>query len=570
MLDILIRGGTVVDGSGAPTRPADVGVRAGRIVAIGDVHEDARETIDARDRVVCPGFIDPHTHYDAQVFWDGTLSPSCYHGVTTIFGGNCGFSIAPLTEEAADYLLPMLARVEGMPIESLREGVPWDWESFGDYLGRLDGRIAINAGFMVGHSAVRRAVMGPRAVGEEATPAELEAMKALLAQSLREGGMGFSTGIAPTHNDGDGKPVPSRHASREELVALAGVCRDHPGTTLEFLPGPQAFDDEVRQLMTDLSLAANRPLNWNVLAADAKDVEDVAGRLAASDYARARGGEVIALTMPAPARLRINLATGFVFDAFAGWADVMALPIPERMERLRDPAVRAELDRGANSKESGVLRSFADWNGMLVEEVFEAANERHQGRSIGEISAERGVAPFDAMLDLALSEELQTSFMPVAIGDDDATWAQRGKLWQDDRTLIGASDAGAHLDMLDAFALTSHLLSEGVRRYGLISLEEAIHQITDKPARLFGLRERGRVEEGWIADLVVLDPERVASGPVYTKKDLPAGAGRLYADAIGIDHVIVGGTPIVRHGEHTGAFPGTVIRSGRDTDTVTP
>jgi N-acyl-D-aspartate/D-glutamate deacylase len=544
-------------------------VREGRIAEIGKGLSGDRE-LDASGAVVAPGFIDIHTHYDAQVFWDGTLSPSCYHGVTTILGGNCGFSIAPLSDEAASYLMPMLARVEGMPLESLREGVPWNWRSFGDYLGLLEGRLAINAGFMVGHSAIRRTVMGPRAVGEKASPDELEAMKELLAKSLREGGMGFSTAVSPAHNDGDGRPVPSRHASREELVALAGVCRDHPGTSLEFLPGPAAFTDEIRELMTDLSLAANRALNWNVLSADASDAEGVAGRLAASDYARERGAKVIALTMATPPRVRINLVTGFIFDAFAGWADVIGLPIPERMERLRDPEVREALDRGAKSKESGILRSFAKWEEIQVDEVFTAANERHKGRRIGEIAAELGVEPFDAMLDLALSEDLRTSFMPNPIGDDEATWKQRGELWRDDRTLLGASDAGAHLDMLDAFALTTHLLSDGVRKFGLISLEEAVHQITEKPARLFGLRERGRVEEGYLADLVVFDPDTIASGPVYTKTDLPAGAGRLYADAIGVDHVLVGGTPIVTNGEYTGALPGNVLRSGRDTDTVTP
>jgi N-acyl-D-aspartate/D-glutamate deacylase len=570
MLDILIHGGTLIDGTGAPGRRADVGLRDGRIVALGELREEAREKIDASGRVVAPGFIDPHTHYDAQAFWDGTLSPSCYHGVTTILGGNCGFSIAPLSDEAAAYLMPMLARVEGMPLESLREGVPWSWRSFGEYLDLLEGKLAINAGFMVGHSAIRRTVMGPRAVGELASPSELEAMKTLLGKSLREGGMGFSTAVSPAHNDGDGQPVPSRHASREELVGLAGVCRDHPGTSLEFLPGPAAFTDEIRALMTDLSLAANRPLNWNVLSADAADAEGVAGRLAASDYARERGAEVIALTLATPPRVRINLVTGFVFDAFAGWAEVIGLPIPERMERLRDPEVRAALDRGAKSKESGILRSFAKWEEIQVDEVFTAANEKYKGRRIGEIAAELGVEPFDAMLDLALSEDLRTSFMPEPIGDDEATWKQRAELWHDDRTLLGASDAGAHLDMLDAFALTTHLLSDGVRKFGLISLEEAVHQITEKPARLFGLRERGRIEEGYRADIVVFDPDTIASGPVYTRTDLPAGAGRLYADAIGVDHVFVGGTPIVTNGEYTGALPGNVLRSGRDTDTVTP
>jgi N-acyl-D-aspartate/D-glutamate deacylase len=266
MLDLIIRGGTLIDGTGGPPRPGDLGVRDGRIVAIGTIAEDAREVIDAAGKVVAPGFIDVHTHYDAQVFWDGTLSPSPFHGVTSVIGGNCGFSIAPLCESAGDYLMRMLARVEGMPLESLKEGVPWDWESFGEYLDRIEGRLSVNAGFMVGHSAIRRVVMGERAVGHEASEEELEAMLVLLRDSLAQGGMGFSSTVSPTHNDGDGQPVPSRHATREEIVALAGAVRDYPGTTIEFLPGVGAFSDEQKELMGDLSLAANRPVNWNVLA----------------------------------------------------------------------------------------------------------------------------------------------------------------------------------------------------------------------------------------------------------------------------------------------------------------
>ena len=245
MLDVLIAGGRVVDGTGAPARSADVGLRDGRIAAIGTIDEPAARTVDASGRIVSPGFVDVHTHYDAQVFWDGTLSPSCYHGVTSVVGGNCGFSIAPLSPDAGGYLMRMLARVEGMPLESLQEGVPWDWSSFGEYLDRLEGKLAVNAGFMVGHSALRRVVMGERAVGHEATQQELDAMLALLRASLAEGGLGFSSTISPTHNDGEGQPVPSRHASRDEMIALARAVRDFPGTTIEFLPGIGIFDDEM-------------------------------------------------------------------------------------------------------------------------------------------------------------------------------------------------------------------------------------------------------------------------------------------------------------------------------------
>jgi N-acyl-D-aspartate/D-glutamate deacylase len=310
MLDVAITGGTIVDGTGAPARRGDLGIRGGRIAAIGSVSEAARQTIDARGKVVAPGFVDVHTHYDAQVFWDATLSPSPFHGVTSIVGGNCGFSIAPLSDSAGDYLMRMLARVEGMPLESLRVGVPWDWRSFGEYLDRLERRIAVNAGFMVGHCALRRVAMGERAVGHEATPAELDAMRALLAASLREGGLGFSSTISPTHNDGEGQPVPSRHASRAELIALAHVVRDFPGTTLEFLPGVSVFGDEQKALMTELSLAANRPLNWNVLSPSADNRDYVEAQLSATDYARARGAEVIALTVPQAMTIRINLLSG--------------------------------------------------------------------------------------------------------------------------------------------------------------------------------------------------------------------------------------------------------------------
>jgi N-acyl-D-aspartate/D-glutamate deacylase len=237
MLDVLIQGGTIVDGTGGAGRAGDLGIRDGRIVAIGQIDEEARQTIDATGKIVAPGFVDVHTHYDAQAFWDGTLSPSPFHGVTTVMGGNCGFSIAPLTAEAGDYLMKMLSRVEGMPLESLEAGVPWNWSSFGEYLDRLEGRLSVNAGFMVGHSAIRRCVMGERAVGEQATEAELADMVELLRSSLAEGGMGFSSTISSTHNDFDGNPVPSRHATREEILTLARQVRDFSGTTVEFLPG---------------------------------------------------------------------------------------------------------------------------------------------------------------------------------------------------------------------------------------------------------------------------------------------------------------------------------------------
>jgi len=568
VLDCLIRGGTVIDGTGAPGGRADVGIRDGRIVAIGAVDEDARQTFDAAGKVVAPGFVDVHTHYDAQIFWDPMLSPSPLHGVTTIFGGNCGFSVAPLSEEAGGYLCEMLARVEGMPLDALRAGVPWDWSSFEEYLSRFEGRIGVNAGFLVGHSALRRVVMGPDAVGKPATRAQIDAMCALLRESLAAGGMGFSSSNAPTHNDNAGNPVPSRFATRDEIVALAAVLADFPGTQLEFIPTVGFFEEEHKALMTDMSVAANRPLNWNVLGVAAFNQEMAKSQLSASDYAAERGGRIVALTPSQVMMLRINLHSGFIFDAFPGWSEVLGLPIEARMQALADPEVRARLDAGANSDEAGALRAIAVWQNMTVDATFLPENKAFEGRRIGDIAGELGKQPFDALLDLALSEGLKTSFTPFIPGDDEASWKLRSEIWQDDRTVVGASDAGAHLDMIDTFSYSTSLLGPGVREKGLLSLEAAIRQLTDVPARLYGVRDRGRIAEGWWADIVIFDPDEVGVGPVHFRDDLPTGASRLYAEADGIEHVLVNGVEIVRGREFTGATPGTVMRSGRDTETV--
>lgn len=568
MLDLKIKNARIVDGTGSSPHYGDIGIRDGRIASTGRVNEEARETLDAAERTVCPGFIDIHTHYDAQIFWDGTVSPSCYHGVTTVIGGNCGFSIAPLAPAAADYLMRMLARVEGMSLESLQIGVPWDWNSFGEYLDRFEGKLGVNAGFMVGHSAIRTHVMGERAVGHEATPDELKQMVALLRTSIQEGGMGFSSTISPTHNDGDGRPVPSRHASHEEILTLAGAIRDLPGTALEFLPGLGAFSEDIMELMTQISLAANRPLNWNVLTPSAQNTEMTKAQLSATDYARARGAEVVALTVPQPISVRLNLHSGFVLDALPGWAGLFQLSVEDRMQALRDPDKRAKLDRDATSDGAGPLAMLAQWANMRVDETFKPENDGLRGRTIGEIAAEAGKTPFDALVDLALSENLRTSFMPPTTGDDAESWAERARSWLDDRTVVGASDAGAHLDLIDTFAFSTQLLGNGVRKRGLLSMEEGVRQLTDVPARLYGLTDRGRIAEGHHADLVILDESRVGCGETFTKPDLPGGAGRLYAEAEGIEHVFVAGTEIVRQGEHTGARPGTVLKSGRDTQTV--
>jgi len=570
MLDLVIRGGTVVDGTGAPARRADVGVSDGRVVAIGRVDEQAARTVDADGLMVAPGFVDLHTHYDAQLFWDPSASPSPLHGVTTVLGGNCGFSLAPAGEGHGAYLTAMLARVEGMPLAALKAGLDWDWATFGDWLDRLEGRVGVNAGFLVGHSTLRRLVMGEDAVGEPASNGQVAAMVDGLGAALGDGAIGFSTSQAHTHHDGSGRPVPSRSAARSELEALAAAVRGHPGTTVELvLSGSlNGFTDEEVDLMTTLSLLADRPVNWNVLGVSAANPAAAAHQLAASDAAARRGATVVALTLPHTMRIRLSFATGIILDGLPGWREVMALPVAERLAALSDPDVRRRLDEGARSDEAGILRGLVTWKRLVLEETFAPENAGYEGRTVADVAAERGQEPFDALLDVVVADGLRTGLRPP-MPESDEDWVLRGKIWDDPRTVVGGSDAGAHLDTMCGAVYSTSLLGDGVRRHGLLTWEEAVRQLTDVPARLYGLRRRGRLAEGWWADAVVFDPETVGPGPERTRDDLPGGASRLYAEATGVEHVVVNGTEVVRHGTFSGELPGQVLRSGRDTDTVT-
>ena len=569
MLDLIIRGGTIVDGTGTPGVVGDVGVKDGRIVAVGTVTEEAVETVDATGQIVCPGFIDLHTHYDAQAFWDPTLSPSPLHGVTTVFAGNCGFTIAPLAPEDGDYLMRMLARVEGMPLEALQVGLPWDWRTFADYLAKLDGTLMPNAGFLVGHSALRRHVMHDDANQRKATSDEIAEMQQLLREALEAGGMGFSSTWSTSHNDHLGHPVPSRCASRDELIALCEIVGEFPGTQLEFIPQVGEFTQETFELMADMSAAANRPLNWNLLQVYAQTWDLVQHQLTGGDIAEARGGKVRALTLPDSFRLRLNFRAGFILDILPGWEALMALPPEEKLRQLRDPETRAEWNRMAQSPDDMTKRAIANWAGYYILETHSAEYAEHQGRLIGDIAKDLGKSPWDTLADIVVADELNTIIANQDRGQDDATWARRVEVWRDGRAIVGASDAGAHLDMIDSFAFSTTVLGEAVRKRGLLPVEEAVQLLTDEPARLYGVKERGRITEGYHADLVVFDPTEIGAGPVTTKFDLPAGAMRVTGGGLGISHVYINGVEAVRDGEFTDARSGILLRSGRDTSTVT-
>jgi N-acyl-D-aspartate/D-glutamate deacylase len=574
MLDLRIEGGTVVDGTGEAARVADVAVRDGRVVGVDDAalrDEPAARVIDATDLVVAPGFVDLHTHYDAQLLWDPTASPSPLHGVTTVFGGNCGFALAPAGAEHADYLSRLMSRVEGIPLEALEAGLDWEWTSFADWSARVESSgIAVNAGFLAGHSALRRVAMGDDAVGEQPSRAQLRHMVDLLRETLAAGAIGLSTSRAPTHHDGDGRPVPSRAADDDELIALCTAVSEFPGTQLEaIVPGClNGFSDDEVQLLAAMSRAAQRPLNWNVLGVG--DTESYKHQLLASDVAHDAGGRVVALTLPQGMSIRLTFLSGMVLDALPGWAELFALPVPDRLRALADPDRRRALDEGARSPDAGIIGALARWRNLKLVETFAPENAQFEGASVGEIADRTGKGDFDALLDVVVADELRTGLSPQMPEASDEVWRARADVWLDERTVVGASDAGAHLDMMCGATYSSFLVGEAVRERGLVTMEQAVHQLTQVPAQLYGLRDRGVLRDGAWADLVVFDPSRVAPRPERTRSDLPGGASRLVAEADGFAHVLVNGTEIVADGAFTGATPGRLLRSGRDTETVVP
>ncbi|CAN5762802.1 amidohydrolase family protein [soil metagenome] len=570
MLDQLIKGGSVVDGTGAPARQADVGVRDGRIVAIGDITEEAVAVIDATGLLVIPGIIDPHTHYDAQLFWDSGASPSNVHGVTTVIGGNCGFTLAPLRAEDAAYTREMMASVEGMSVAALEAGVPWNWETFGDYLDRLEGNVGVNAAFLVGHCALRRYVMGEAAVGSEATPEQLAEMKRVLAESLAAGGLGFSTTLSRTHSDGDGQPVASRWCTPEELLALCSVVEEHEGTTLEAMTDGclDRFSDDEIELFASMSAAAKRPLNWNVMTVDSREPGRVPRQLSAADVAVEKGGRIVALTLPVLVPMNMSFLSHCGLFLIPGWGEILRLPVAERMARLQEPETQAHMLERASSDEAGVFKRLADFENYILGDTYSEANEGLKGRRVGELAAERGQDAFATLIDIVVADELRTVLWPIPPDGDADSWELRRQVWGDDRAMIGGSDAGAHLDRMCGAPFPTRFLGDTLRGRKLVPVERCVQLMTQVPAELFGLRDRGLLAEGFHADIAIVDPDTVGSELAELVHDLPGDSPRLTAGSIGVVRVLVNGTVTVIDGKPTGELAGQVLRSGRDTDTV--
>ena len=518
MLDYLIKGATIIDGTGAPSQHGDVGVRDGRIVAVVQSDESAHNVLDADGLIVAPGFVDPHTHYDAQLFWDPAASPSNVHGVTSVIGGNCGFTLAPLHSEDADYTRKMMARVEGMPLAALEQGVEWGWETFGEFLDRLDGNIGVNAGFLVGHCALRRYVMGADAVGNEASPAQLEAMVRVLHDSLAAGGLGFSTSQSTTHSDGDGQPVASRWATQRR--AHRPVHGDRPARraprSRRSSPAASTGSATTRStLFSDMSVAARRPLNWNVLTVDARSSDKVTHQLAASTAARDRGGRIVALTMPALVPMNMSFLNFCALFLIPGWGDILGLPVPERMKKLADPDRPGRDDAAGQQRRGRCLPQ----RGQLRATTSSATPTRRRTRGSRARSWATSPPPLvgtpsTSLVDIVLHDDLRTILWPQPPDNDPATWALRKDVWEDSRAMLGGSDAGAHLDRMCGAPYTTRFIGDMIRGRQLVAVEQAVRLITDVPAQLFGLQDRGRIAAGYHADLVVFDPDdhRLRSG----------------------------------------------------------
>lgn len=557
MRDLLIKNGWIVDGSGSPGFAGEVAIQHGKIVAIESRIEDQAEcTVDAAGHVVAPGFIDIHTHYDAQVFWDPLCSSSSWHGSTTVVTGNCGFTLAPCRLQDRDYLTRTLAVVEDMSLTALQEGIAWGWEDFPGYLTAVERQPkAINIGCYIGHSAVRRYVMGEDC-RRVATDTEVARMQDIVLDAMRSGALGFSSSRIPLHIDGEGKSVPSFYAELSELLALGQSLRKAGRGVMEItakmvLPEGEQEAGDLPDLVA-LAKESGRPVTW----ASVRYLPAYPGRSLfilsqVAEVAQREGVRLHPQIGCRPFETFMNWHKLIpVFAHLPSWREVMFLPAEEKTAALRDPAqrqtMRAEL-AGASF--------FTGWQNVLVREAKRSAHKDLEGQTITAIAEAQSKDPLEAYLDLCVAEECETEFTYWAA---DMAEDRMGQMLRDPNTLL-ETDAGAHLTSLCNADFPSYLLGHWVREAGVLSLEEAVARLTSRPADVLGLADRGRLQTGLAADVVIFDKDRICGGHRQTVYDLPAQQPRLIQQAEGIQTVIVNGTVVLEEGNHTGATPGQLI-----------
>jgi N-acyl-D-aspartate/D-glutamate deacylase len=548
---IVIRGGTVVDGTGAAGVRADVAITEGRITAIGP-NLDGDRVLDAGGHVVAPGFIDIHTHYDAQVFWDPALSPSCFHGVTTVVAGNCGFSIAPTRPEHRELIARTLENVEDMNVASLAAGIPWDFATFPEYLASVERRgTAMNYAAYIGHTALRLFAMGDDAYERTATPEEVTRMQQILREAMHAGAAGFATSFAMTHRGVDGKPVPSRFCDRAEFEALLDVMHEVGRGVVAVAPGEQCMIDD----MYDLQPRAGVPFTYGALltspTGNHKRLVDL------NNDGWAKGSLVWPQVTPRPLVFAMTMAEPFTLNVNPEFAALMGRSLDERRRAYADPAFRERALQGWVNQRAMVPR----WDTYEIGESV--AHPELVGRRLDGVAAEQGARPFDALLDLALAEpDLALRVRAVIANDNQDDVAL---LLNEEHCTLGLSDAGAHVGQLCDAPQPTDFLGNWVRDRSLMPLEKAVRKLSGVQADLFGLVDRGYLRAGAWADVVVFDPATVAPGPVRRVRDFPANAERLTADQpVGVRHVLVNGTPVQVDGNRVEESnrPGQIVRPG--------
>jgi len=561
MADLVIRGALLCDGSGREAARGDLAVTGDRIAAVGRVAERGARELDGAGLALAPGFIDLHTHYDCQLFWDPQASPSPWHGVTTVVMGNCGFTIAPCREADRETLMQLLLFVEGMPIETLRAGIAWAWEDFGGYLGALEGRgVGPNVAAFIGHSAVRYRVMGRAAVERAATPEECAAMAALVREGMAAGAIGWSTSLSPTHFFGDGTPAPSRLADEAELLALARALADLERGVIEIAPrttiGAPADKAEEQRSFAGLARASGKVVSWAPLLDNPFAPGSAQQIIAEAAELQARGVQVVPQVGCRPLEVRFDFTEpAFYLEQNPFWRPIMAKSRDERRRLFADAEFRAELCR-----QTGFVAALAQgWDRLVLRLAASEGVRRWQDRSVAEIAAAEGRAPLDVFCDLVLEDDLATQWGVVLMNYDERAVAE---LIRHPAGLLALSDAGAHVDTLCDQGFTTYLLGHWVRDLGALPLEQAVRLVTAVPAERYGLHGRGRLAPGYAADLVLFDPARVAMRPTEMVYDLPRGQRRLLQRAEGIVDVLVNGTPVVADGAPTGRRPGRVLRGG--------
>ena len=561
MYDLILKGGRIYDGSGLLSFNGDIAIRNGKIAAIGRISEAAERVLNIDGLAVAPGIIDFHTHFDAQLWWDPLASSSNEHGVTTVVTGNCGLTLAPCKPEDRDALIGTFVRVEAMPRASLQAGIPWRWTTHGEFLNALDRQLlGLNVATLIGHCAVRQFAMGEASVEREARDGEIAEMETLVRQGMAAGAFGFSTNSNQSHFREDGKPVSSRFSSLNEIARLCRVVGESQRGLVQFTHGAFATPEHVAhisQWYDTILQETRRPLigesirhRWSEPELWRKQLNDV--------EARARQGyAAYAMTSTRRSMRRWTLKDGARLDMIPAWKKLSALPLTERMEKLRDPNLRAEL---AQETVKGKPIDFSRrWDLIGVKSVALKENQSLEGKNIAEIAAAQRKAPIDAMLDLALSEELETTFEDSTTqGDEQAV----KEIFGNPNVLLGQSDAGAHVASGNpGFGYATLMLAYWVRKRRLMSLEDAIKKLTFLPASIFGIHDRGLLRRGLAADLFVFDPEKIDLAAPGKVSDLPEGAPRFTQGAKGIHYTVVNGKVLMDNGAHTGVYPGKVLRS---------